>query len=110
MINGRNSSRALLSRENVFSTPKSSASVSSDTVLSDKPFIDPSAWPTGPVVYPAEQDIKLAKTEAKSKKRSHKSSKSDKLKDSVVIDPPASAKSIPGPGDDMQEPVFKLVS
>ena len=27
-----------------------------------------------------------------------------------MIDPPASAKSIPGPGDDMQEPVFKQVS
>ena len=56
---------ALLSRENVFSTPKSSASVSSHPVLSDKPFIDPSARPTGRVVYPAEQDIKLTKTEAK---------------------------------------------
>ena len=100
---------ALLSRGNVFSTPKTSASVSSHPVLSDKPFINPSARPTGPVVNPAEQDIKLAKAQAKSKKKSHKS-KSEKPKDTVIATPPASATSIPGPGDDMQEPVFRPVS
>ena len=99
-----------LSQGNVLSTPKTSASVSSHPMLSDKPFINPSARPTGPVVNPAEQDIKLTKTEAKSKKKSHKSSKSEKPKDTVMTDPPASAASIPGPGDDMQEPVFRPVS
>ena len=96
--------KALLSRGNVFTTPKTSASVSSHPVLSDKPFINPSARPTGPVVYPAEQDIKLTKSDAKSKKKSHKS-KSEKPKDTAIIDPLASAKSIP-----MQEPVFRPVS
>ena len=65
MINGRNSFEAVLSRGNVFSTPKASASISSHPMLSDKPFINLSARPTSPVVYPAEQDIKLTKTEAK---------------------------------------------
>ena len=99
---------ALLSQGNVFSTPKTSASVSSHPVLSDKLFINPSAWPTGPVLNPAEQDIKLAKTDSKSKKKSHKS-KSEKPKDTVLA-PPATATSIPGRGDDMQEPVFRPVS
>ena len=100
---------ALLSRGNVFSTPKTSASVSSHPVLSDKSFINPSARPTGPVVNPAEQDIKLTKAQAKSKKKSHKS-KSEKPKDTVIATPLASGTSIPGPGDDMQEPVFRPVS
>ena len=79
-------------------------------MLSDKPFINPSARPTGLVVNPAEQDIKLTKTEAISKTKSHKSSKSENPKDTVMIEPPASAASIPGPADDMQEPIFRLVS
>ena len=99
---------ALLSRGNVFSTPKTSASVSSHPVLSDQLFINPSARPTGPVVYPAEQDVKLTKTGPKAKKKSHKSSMMEKSKDTVVIDP-VPASSIPGPGDDMQEPVFRPV-
>ena len=78
-------------------------------MLSDKPFINPSARPTGPVVNLAEQDIKLTKAQTKSKKKSHKS-KSEKPKDTVVATPPASAISIPGPGDDMREPVFRPVS
>ena len=61
---------ALLSRGNVFSTPKMSASVSSHPVLSDKPFINPSARPAGPVVNPAEQDVKLTKAQTKSNKKS----------------------------------------
>ena len=101
---------ALLSRGNVFSTPKTSASVSSHPVLSDNPFINLSARPTGPVVNSAEQDVKLTKTESKPKKKSHKSSKSEKTKAPINIHPPASVASIPGPGDDMQEPVFRPVS
>ena len=85
-----------------------SASVSSRPVLSDKLFINPSARPTGPVVNPAEQDVKLTKAQTKSKKKSHKS-ESEKPKDTVVT-PPASATSIPCLGDDMQEPVFRPVS
>ena len=100
---------ALLSRGNVFSTPKTSVYESSHPVLSDKPFINPSARLTGPVVNPAEQDVKLTKAQTKSKKKSHKS-KSEKPKDTVVATPLASTTSIPGPGDDMQEPVFRPVS
>ena len=99
---------ALLSRGNVFSIPKSSATVSSHPVLSDMPFIDPSARPTGPVVNPAEQDSKVTNTDAKQKKKGHKS-KSGKSKDTVIA-PPAHASHIPGPGDAMQEPVFRPVS
>ena len=99
---------ALLSRGNVFSIPKSSAAVSSHPVLSDKPFIYPSARPTGPVVNPAEQDNKVTKTDAKTKKKGHKS-KSGKAKDTVIATP-APASNIPGPDDAMQEPVFKPVS
>ena len=98
----------LLSQGNVFSILKSSATVSSHPVLSDKPFIDPSARPTGLVVNPAEQDSKVTKTDAKPKKKGHKS-KSGKSKDTVIA-PPAPASNIPGPGDAMQEPVFKPVS
>ena len=90
---------ALLSRGNVFSTPKSSAPVSSHPVLSDQPFLNPSARPTGPVVNPAEQDCKVKLSEAKPKKKSHKSSKVDKSKDTVVPDQPVPAVNIPGPGD-----------
>ena len=86
---------ALLSRGNVFSTPKTSASVSSHPVLSDNPFINLSARPTGPVVNSAEQDVKLTKTESKPKKKSHKSSKSEKTKAPINIHLPASVASIP---------------
>ena len=79
-------------------------------MLFDNPFINLSARSTGPLMNPAEQDIKLTKTESKPKKKSHKSSKSEKTKASVNIDTPASVASIPGPGDDMQEPVFRPVS
>ena len=88
--------------------PKSSASVSSHPVLSDKPFIDPSARPTGPVVNLADQDLKVTKTDVKPKKKSHKS-KTVKSKE-VVSSSPVPASHIPGPGDDMQEPVFMPVS
>ena len=46
---------ALLSRGNFFSALEMSVTpVSSHQVLSDKPFIDPTARPTGPVRLPAE--------------------------------------------------------
>ena len=46
---------ALLSRGNVFSTPKSSVQhVPSHAAISDTPFIPPSARLTGPVEFPAE--------------------------------------------------------
>ena len=101
---------ALLSRGNVFSIPKSSAPVSSHPLLSDQPFLNPSAQPTGPVVNPAEQDSKIKLSEPKPKKKSRKSTKGDKSKDTVVPDQPVPASSIPGPGDFMQEPVFRPVS
>ena len=98
---------ALLSRGNVFSMPKSSATVSAHPVLSDKPFIDPSARPTGPVVNPAEQDLKVTKTDAKKKKASKP--KTVKAK-STISAQPVPASTIPGPGDAVQEPVFQPVS
>ena len=101
---------ALLSRGNIFSTPKSSAPVSSHPVLSDQPFLNPSARPTGPVVNPAEQESKVKLCEIKPKKKSRKSTKGDKSKDTVVPDQPVSAANIPGPGDCMQEPLFRPVS
>ena len=101
---------ALLSRGNVFSTPKSSAPVSSHPVLSDQPFLNSSARPTGPVVNLAEQDSKVKLTETKPKKKSRKSTKGDKSKETVVPDQPVPASNIPGPGDFMQEPVFRPVS
>ena len=71
---------ALLSRGNVFYTPKSSAPGSSHPVLSDQPFLNPSAPATGPVGLLAEQDISV-RSESKTKKKSKKSSKSNKSKD-----------------------------
>ena len=58
---------ALLSRGNVFSTPKSSAPVSAHSVLSDQPFLNPSAQSTGPVVYLAEQEVKTKQSVTKPK-------------------------------------------
>ena len=98
---------ALLSRGNVFSMPKSSATVSAHPVLSDKPFIDPSARPTGPVVNPAEQDLKVTKTDAKKKKASKPKTVKAKSTSSAQ---PVPASTIPGPGDAVQEPVFQPVS
>ena len=99
---------ALLSRGNVFSTPKSSVPGSSHPVLSDQPFLHPSAQATGPVGPPAELDQSV-RAETKPKKKSKKS-KSDKIKDIPLPVQPAPAPKIPGPGDFMQEPVFKPVS
>ena len=67
---------ALLSRENVFSTPKTTVKpVPSDTVVSDTTFILPSARLTSPVEFPAEgevdlpQDSAVSDKEAKEKKK-----------------------------------------
>ena len=81
-------------------------------MLSDKPFINPSAWPTGPVVSSAEQEVHIKTVETKTKKKGHKSSKGDKAKHDKVskaIDTAATASDIPRPGDDLQEPIFQLV-
>ena len=49
---------ALLSRGNVFSTPKAAVNPpSSKVVLSDSPFIAPAARLTGPVETPAVQEV-----------------------------------------------------
>ena len=73
---------ALLSRGNVFSTPKSTVQhVPSHAVISDTPFIPPSARLTGPVVFPAEgevdkqQDSKIVEGDVKDQKNSRKSRK-----------------------------------
>ena len=92
----------------MFSMPKSSATVSAHPVLSDKPFIDPSARPTGPVVNPTEQDLKVTKTDATKKKKASKP-KTVKAK-STSSAQPVPASTIPGPGDAVQEPVFQPVS
>ena len=96
---------ALLSRGNVFSTPKSSAPGSSHPVLSDQPFLNPSARATGPVGPLAEPDLPV-RCESKTKKKSKKSSKSNKSKDIPVPDQPAPASDFPEPGVLSQEPVF----
>ena len=100
---------ALLSRGNVFSTPKSSAPGSSHPVLSDQPFLNPSARATGPVGPLAEPDLPV-RCESKTKKKSKKSSKSNKSKDIPVPDQPAPASDFPEPGVLSQEPVFRPVS
>ena len=73
---------ALLSQGNVFSTPKTSVKcVSSDSVISDTPFLAPSAWPTGPVETLAELEAKPKREDGKDKKKAQKSRKGDKDRD-----------------------------
>ena len=80
----------------------------SNAVVSDQPFINPSAQPTGLVVYLAEQELQAKPVETKSKKK--KSSKSEKKHIKIARhDIPASASDITGPGDDTQEPIFQPV-
>ena len=76
---------ALLSRGNVFSTPKSTVQhVPYHAAISDTPFIPPSARLTGPVEFPAEgevdkqQDSKLVERDVKDKRKSRKSRKETK--------------------------------
>ena len=72
---------ALLSRGNVFSTPKSSVQhVPSHAAISDTPFIPPSARLTGPVEFPAEGEVdsKIVERDVKDQKKSRKSRKDNK--------------------------------
>ena len=70
---------ALLSRGNVFSTPKATVNPpSSNVVLSDSPFIAPAARLTCPVETPAVQEVGSKSEETKPKK-----SKDKKLKKSA---------------------------
>ena len=75
---------ALLSRGNMFSMPKTSVKpMPPHTVVSDSPFISPSARLTGPVDAPAEvelkekshKDDKPKKDDNKDNKKEHKSRK-----------------------------------
>ena len=64
---------ALLSRGNVFSTPKTAVNpVSAKVVVSDSPFIAPAAQPTGPVETPAVQEAVTKSGDAKPKKAKDK--------------------------------------
>ena len=79
---------ALLSRGNVFSTPKSTVQhVPSQAAMSDTPFIPPSARLTGPVEFPAEgevdkqQDSRVTERDVKEKRKSRKSHKESKEED-----------------------------
>ena len=79
---------ALLSRGNVFSTPKSTVQhVPSQAAMSDTPFILPSARLTGPVAFPAEgevdkqQDSRVTERDVKEKRKSSKSRKESKGED-----------------------------
>ena len=69
---------ALLSTGNIFSTPKNSVKqITSQDLISDTPFLAPSAWSTGPMETPAVPDgqSKLNKEENKDKKKGHNSCK-----------------------------------
>ena len=96
---------ALLSRGNVFSTPKAVVNpASSKVIVSDSPFITPAARPTGPVETPAVQE---AVTKVKSKdKKQKKTVKSDKP---VHVDKPVPAVSSSGLEVVGQVPVHKKV-
>ena len=76
---------ALLSWGNVFSTPKTEVKpIPSHTVVSDTPFIAPSARLTHPVEFPAEGEADKVRDKtsiSKDKKKSHKSRKEGKEKD-----------------------------
>ena len=71
--------KALLSRGNVFSTPKATVPIiPSQSVVSETPFIAHSARLTGPVDFPAEGEADTVVTKSKDKKKSRKSRKEDK--------------------------------
>ena len=70
---------ALLSGENVFSTQKTDVKpIPSYMVVSDTPFITPSARLTGPVGFPAEGEAGSVVAKPKDKKKSRKSRKENK--------------------------------
>ena len=69
---------ALLSRDNVFSTPVSTVKpVDTQHLISETPFLAPATHPTGPVEVPVAVDapVKPKSVDQKDKKRSHKSKK-----------------------------------
>ena len=85
---------ALLSRGNVFSTPKAAVNPpSSKVVLSDSPFIAPAARLTGPVETLAVQEVGSKSGETKPKKsKDKKLKKSAKISDKLVpVDQPVPA-------------------
>ena len=104
---------ALLSRGNVFTTPKtvvSSLPTTASTLVSSQPFINPAAWHTGLVVPPAVQESVPKGGQSKPIKKAPKSSKSDKAKPDFGPQTTASASpvlDILGSGDEIQEPVFQ---
>ena len=64
---------AQLSRGNIFSAPKMFVTpVSAHQVISEKPFLDPSARPTSPVRLPAELVDDKGSESKHEKKKSHK--------------------------------------
>ena len=102
---------ALLSRGNVFITPKTTVStLPSHSMVSSQPFINPSARHTGSVVLLADRVSGMG-VDPTPQLRVHKSSVSDKaVPDSgPQVSLTGSPVLIPGPGDDPQEPIFQLV-
>ena len=102
---------ALLSRGNVFTTPKTAVStLPSHSMVSAQPFINPSARHTGLVVLPADRGSDMG-VKSKPQLLVHKSSVSDKaVPDSgPQVSLTGSPVLIPGPGDDPQEPIFQPV-
>ena len=101
---------ALLSRGNVFSTPKTTVNpVTSKVVLSDSPFIPLAARPTGPVETPAVQGVVSKSGQGKPKKsKDKKQKKSAKSSDkSVQLDQPVHALTTSGPENVVQVPAHK---
>ena len=101
---------ALLSRGNVFSTPKMAVNPSSSkAVPSDSPFIAPAARPTGPVESPAVQEAVVKSGEDKPKKtKDKKHKKSVKIADKPVpLDKPVPALGTSGPESVTQATVQK---
>ena len=79
---------ALLSRGNVFSTPKATVQhLPSHAAVSDTPFIPPSAWLTVPVEFPAEGEVdksqgsSVVEKDVKGKRKSRKSHRESKEED-----------------------------
>ena len=74
----------LLSKGNMFTTPKSvfsSLPITTSTLISSQPFINPAAQHTGPVVSLAVQETLPKGGESKPIKKAHKSPKSDSVRD-----------------------------
>ena len=98
---------ALLSRGNIFTTPRTAVStIPSHSLVSTQPFINPSARHTGPVDKGSDIGV-----ESKPQPRVHKSSMADKTipDQGPQVSLTGSPVLIPGSGDDPQEPVFQPV-